>query len=244
MVDLIYTELLKLKRANMVLVSLLGASAAPVIMFIAFLNMKSQKPDTEITFSVSFYNTNLNILMLLGVLLYGIITTYLFNREHEENTLKNLLTLPISRFKFMLSKMITLYLWIMLLTFFSWMLTLLLGLMGQFEGLSMEVLTNTMQQYLFGATLMLLMSTPTILVVFLTKSYVPTIIFNAVITLSNITLADSKYRVLFPWSAVHTIVSHSFVDDYAPILSYLSILIVSSISFVLATLYFYRLEIR
>ncbi|UFJ43388.1 ABC transporter permease [Brevibacillus humidisoli] len=227
----------------MFFVSVIGAAAAPIMMFIGFLHMKSEKPDTPITFEVSFYNTNLYVILLIGTLLFGVITAYVFNREYAEDTLKNLLTIPVSRISLIASKLVLVFLWILVLTLLSWGLTLVLGLVGQFEGLSTAVLLQSLKQYIIGASLFFLLATPTTFVSLWFKNYVPTIIFTAIITMVNVALVDTEYRVLFPWSAVHVIAYDSFVPEYPPHYSYLAVLAASVLGFIASVVYFNRSDI-
>ncbi|UHA71766.1 ABC transporter permease [Paenibacillus sp. 481] len=245
MVNLLYTELLKLKRAKMFMVSIIGASAAPILMFVAFLTAENEKPSEQpITFEVSFYNTNLYVLLLIGTLLYGVITAYLFNREYVEDTLKNLLTIPVSRTSLIASKMAMLFIWIVILTLVAWGMTLILGLIGQFDGLSVAVLMKSLQQHLVGAVLLFLLSTPTIFVTFLFKNYVPTIIFTSVITMANIAITNSKYKVLFPWSAAHAIANNEFNAHFPPLYSYISVLVTAAIGLIATVVYFKKSDIH
>jgi len=244
LLNLLYTELLKMKRAHMVWVSIVGASAAPIMMFVGFLNTISKDPNASVTFELSFYNTNLYVMLLIGTLLYGVITAYLFHREYAEDTLKNLLTIPVSKTSLIVSKCLMLLLWIMMLTFVSWGLTFLLGLAGGFDGLTAEVILQSLQQYAVGAFLMFLLSTPTIFVTLLFKNYVPTIIFTAVITMGNVALATSDYRVLFPWSAAHSIAYQAFVGDYPATVSYILVLLTSIAGFAATIIYFKKSDIH
>lgn len=233
--------MLKLKRAKMFTVSLIGAAAAPIMMFIGFRVTNTRAE--PVTFEVSFYNTNLYVLLLIGVLLYGIITSYLFYREYAEDTLKSILTIPVSRTHLILSKMIMLFIWIMVLTLTAWVLTLLLGLLGQFEGLSIGLLLSTLGQYVLGGSLLFLLSTPTMFVTLLYKNYVPTIIFTAVITMGNVALASSKYRVLFPWSAAHVIAGYDYVPEYPVVYSYVSVLVTAALGLVATLILFKKSDI-
>ncbi|MGG3871864.1 ABC transporter permease [Brevibacillus laterosporus] len=242
--NLLYVELLKLKRAKMFFVSMIGAASAPIMVFIGFLNMKMKNPHASVEFQEAFYNTNLYTLLLIGTLLYGVITAYLFNREYVEDTLKNLLTIPVSRTSFILSKLVLLLIWILLLTIMTWGLTLILGCIGQFEGLSTALLIQSFSQYIMGGFLLFLLSTPTMLVTFLFKNYVPTIIFTAVITMANVALANSEYRVLFPYSVVHEVAINRFVAEYAPVYSYLSILLTSILGFIITTVYVNKVDVH
>src|SRR5699024_12320199 len=67
-------------------------------------------------FKELFYNVNLYTVLIIGAPLYGVVTTYLFNREYVENTIKNILTIPVSRVSFIMSKTLLLFMWIMMLT--------------------------------------------------------------------------------------------------------------------------------
>ncbi|MBW7475406.1 ABC transporter permease [Paenibacillus oenotherae] len=244
MVNLLYTELLKLKRAKMLLVSLIGASAAPLMVFIGFLDLKVKKPDSAVHYEEVFYNTNLYVLLLIGTLLYGVITAYIFNREHEEDTLKNLLTIPVSRTGLIVSKLVLLFFWIMLLTIAAWALTLALGLIGQFEGLSAGVLLTSFKQFIIGGSLLFLLSTPTMFITFLFRNYVPTIIFTAAITMGNVALANREYKALNPWSAVQVIANYEPVPQYPLYYSYIAILLVAAAGFLATVIYFRRLDIQ
>ncbi|WP_223068670.1 ABC transporter permease [Paenibacillus caui] len=244
MVSLLATELLKLKRAKMFLVSVVGAAAAPIMVFIGYLDMKSRMPDEPATFAKAFGETNLYVLLLIGSLLYGVITAYLFNREYAEDTLKNLLTIPVSRISLIVSKMVLLYLWIMVLTMFAWGLILLLGLIVGYEGLSADVLLESLTEFCIGGSLLFLLSTPTIFITLLFKNYVPTIIFSAVVVMGNVALANREYKALFPWSAVHVIAEHAFVPEYPPFYSYIAIAATSIAGMVATIVYFTRVDIH
>jgi bacitracin transport system permease protein len=244
LVNLVMTELLKLKRAKMFLISLAGASAAPIMVFIGSLDYRVRKPGQPFYFEQAFSDTNLYVLLLIGVLLYGVITAFLFNREYVEDTLKNLLTIPVPRTRLILSKLILLFLWIQILSLFAWGLTLLMGLIGQYDGLSFGVLWTSLGKYMLGGILLFLLSTPTMFVTFLFKNYVPTIIFTAVVTMCNVALANREYKVLFPWSAVHVVVENGFVPSYPPIYSYMAILLTCAVGFIATIVYFNKSDIH
>lgn len=105
----------------MFLISILGSVVAPFMVVVAsYVHMKTENPAQLITFDEIFYETNLYTVLIIGVPLYGVITAYLFGREYLEDTLKNLLTIPVSRISYIMSKLVILFMWIMLLTLVSW----------------------------------------------------------------------------------------------------------------------------
>src|SRR5699024_8292491 len=91
-------------------------------------------------FQELFYKVNLYTVLIIGAPLYGVVTTYLFNREYVGNTIKNILTIAVSRESFIMSKMLQLFMWIMMLLMIVWFLTLFLGLLTQFDGLDISLL--------------------------------------------------------------------------------------------------------
>lgn len=244
MANLLYTELLKLKRSNMFWVSIVGAIVAPFMCFIAYVMQKAKRPDIAIEFNVVFSDTNLYVVFLIGVLLYGLITAYLFNREYVENTLKNLLTVPVSRISLIVSKLVLLLIWIMVLTIISWVMTLIFGLIGQFEGLNTTILITSFKEYIIGGGLLFLLSTPIIFVTLLFKDYVPTIAVTIAITMVNVLISNSEYSALYPWSAILAIATNIFRPEYPPIYSYISIFITSIIGFIATVIYFKKVDIH
>ncbi|WP_268489233.1 ABC transporter permease [Bacillus paralicheniformis] len=244
MANLLYTELLKLKRSQMFLVSILGAAAAPFICFISSLAKKAKYPDVPIRFSETFSDTNLYIVLLIGVPLYGVITSYLFNREYAESTLKNLLTIPVSRISLIVSKLVLLLIWIMMLTLIAWVLTLLFGLIGQFEGLSSAVLIDGFQQFMIGGALLFFLVSPIIFVTLLFKNYVPTIIFTIIISMVSIMVYGTEYSALLPWSAVWVIASGTFFPEYPPEYSFISVAATTILGLAATIVYFKKIDIH
>ncbi|WP_077603562.1 ABC transporter permease [Oceanobacillus sojae] len=239
MADLLFTEFLKLKRSSMFLISLLGSAVAPFVVVIATFIHEPATPFQDL-----FYNVNLYTVLIIGVPLYGVVTTYLFNREYTENTLKNLLTIPVSRVSFIISKTLLLFLWIMMLSIIAWGLTLFLGMLTQFDGLSSSLLLDSLKQFSTGGILLFVLSTPIILVTLVTKNYVPTIIFTVVITLINVMAGNSEHRGLFPWAAAGDISNQTLPPTYPVEYSYIIIATTALIGFISMFVYFKKTDIH
>ncbi|WP_176545592.1 ABC transporter permease, partial [Bacillus pseudomycoides] len=80
---------------------------APFMVVVAsYISIKTKHPTPTIVFEQLFNEVTLYTVVVIGVPLFGVITAYLFNREYAEDTLKNLLTIPVSRIKFLISKLI------------------------------------------------------------------------------------------------------------------------------------------
>jgi bacitracin transport system permease protein len=223
----------------MFLISIFGSIVAPLVVVLAtYFNNPNQ------VFQEIFNNVNLFTVLILGVPLYGIVTSYLFNREYTENTLKNLLTIPVSRINLILSKMLLLFIWIMMLTIITWSLTLVLGMIAQFDGVSIMLLLTSFKQFCIGGILLFVLSSPMIFITVLMKNYVPTIILAVVIMLVNVMIAFSDHQALFPWSAVLNIASGTFPPTYPPEFSYIGIIAISFIGFISLIVYFKKVDIH
>ena len=125
MLTFIEMEFLKLKRSKIFLLSLLMAALPSVLMFIATFAF-----DETQSFSMLFSTVNMYMSALFAILLFSIIIAYLFGREYNEHTLKTMLTVPISRGKFLASKYVMFLIWILILTVVTSVTTLAFGFLA------------------------------------------------------------------------------------------------------------------
>lgn len=229
----------------MFLISILGAMVAPFMVVVAsYVYIKTKNPVQLITFVELFSEANLYTVLVIGVPLYGVITAYLFSREYLEDTLKNILTIPVSRISFIISKLMVLFMWIILLTVVAWGLILLLGVLGQFKGLSLLLIAKSFGNFMKGGILLFILSTPIVLVAVVMKNYVPTIIFTIVITLINVMSGSSEHRGLFPWAAAGDIANETLPSTYPAEISYIAIFTTSIIGFIATIVYFKKVDIH
>src|SRR5699024_3746126 len=167
-----------------------------------------------------------------------------FNREYVENTIKNILTIPVSRVSFSMRKTLLLFMWIMMLTMIAWFLTLFLGLLTQFDGLDISLLGESFKECSIGGVLLFILSTPVIRVSVAMKTYVPTIIFTVIITLINVMGGRSEHRALFPWAAAGDIANHTRPQTYPPEYSYTAIIVTALTGFIALIVYFKKADIH
>src|SRR5699024_784746 len=113
----------------MFLISILGAAVAPFVVVIAtYLN------EPSILFKELFYNVNLYTVLIIGVPLYVVVTTYT-------------LLIPVARVGFIVSKLLVLFICIMMLTLIAWSVTLVLGMVVEFDGLSISLVMESLTQF-------------------------------------------------------------------------------------------------
>lgn len=207
MVNLLYCEFLKLKRSKMFLISILGAMVAPIMVFAGLIKAKITQPEKIITYWDMLEQTNLYMLLLFGIIVYGVIAAYLFSREYSENTLKSILTVPVSKEAFLSAKFLMLFVWMMIITLVAWISTLLLSIFGNAADFSGAVIFHSLKEYFLGAMLLFLTMSPFVFITLWLKNLVTPIIAVATVVLANVALANEDLAALFPWSSPYLIAS-------------------------------------
>jgi len=188
-------------------------------------------------------DVNLYASLLTGIPLYGVAAAWLYSREYTEDTLKNLLTIPVSRTGLLLSKLALLFLWILTLAVTAWALTLTLGLLGGFGGLSASLLLASFKQFTGAAALLFALCTPVICIALAMRHLVPAMIFSIAVTMVTVMGSTSEYKGLIPWSAAFDLVNGTLLPVYPALYSYVSIAATSIAGLAAALIHFERTDI-
>lgn len=245
MVNLLYCEFLKLKRSKMFLISVLGAMVAPIMVFAGLVKAKITEPDKIITYWDMLEQTNLYVLLLFGVIVYGVIAAYLFSREYTENTLKAVLTVPVSKGAFLTSKFLMLFVWMMILTAVAWVVTLILSVIGNAAEFSVDIIVESLKEYFLGAFLLYFTMSPFVFITLWLKNLVTPIIATATAVLGNVALANEDLGVLFPWTSPYLIASGDIVKySYSTETALTIILAVFSIGIFASFIYFEKEDVK
>lgn len=245
MVNLLYCEFLKLKRSKMLLISVLGAMVAPIMVFAGLVKAKITEPDKIITYWDMLEQTNLYVLLLFGVIVYGVIAAYLFSREYTENTLKAVLTVPVSKGAFLTSKFLMLFVWMMILTAVAWVVTLILSVIGNAAEFSVDIIVESLKEYFLGAFLLYFTMSPFVFITLWLKNLVTPIIATATAVLGNVALANEDLGVLFPWTSPYLIASGDIVKySYSTETALTIILAVFSIGIFASFIYFEKEDVK
>lgn len=246
MIRLVWTEIIKLKGSYMVYVCLLGAVTSPLLNFAVLYRLRSQHPDRNVTMQHYFDQTSLFVVLALGLMLFGLLVSYLLHREYQEKTLNNVLTIPVHRLAFLAAKVVVGLLWISLLMITTIVVVVLLGVVGRFTGLSLPVVLHAAWQYLVIGLCLTVLSGPVFLLTLLFRSFVPPIAFTVIAVLCNLVASNSEYAAIFPWSAILMVVypANWTSETYGIGYSWLSILGVGLTSYVVSAIYFVRRDIK
>jgi len=249
LVNLLYCEFLKLKRSNMLLISLLGALVAPALMFANGVRSHYTRPDL-ITVMGDFYDSCTTYSMLMfGLIVYAVITAYLFSREYIEDTLKTILTVPIQKLTFITSKFILLFVWILFLTLISWIsiyvFSAIYNAMFGLVEFGIAVAIKYLFKMILGGILMFLTITPIAFLSIWTKGFVAPLIVAATIAMGNVLIYSESLGALFPWAASYLLISGGMVrTGYPNMLAIILIAFVSLFGFLASAVYFNYEDIK
>ncbi len=241
MFDVILMEFKKLKRTTIVWLSVLGGVAAPLLNFMLYMYRKSNGYDA--VFSDMVNQVNMFILLLLGLMLYSLVTAYTYSREYEEDTLKSVLTIPVGRTTLVISKLIVVIIWVFLLTLLSYVTTTILAIIGGFSGIDSASLFAAFKYFIKSFLYMLPLLTPVIFATLLFKKYIPAMVMSIVIATSNLMIMNSKYAEIFPWTIPLILTNPPDVREYPVYLSYVSLTATGIIFLILSVIYFRKRDL-
>lgn len=239
MLTFIQMEFLKLKRSKIFLLSLMGAVLPPLLMFIAVTAF-----DEGQSFEVLFSNVNMYMSAMFAVLIFAIIISYLFGREYNEHTLKTMLTIPVSRGKFLISKYIMFLVWIVILTVTTTLSTLIFGFIAGLEGFTLNLFVKSFGQLLFANVLLFLTFSPFVFISLLITNMVPAMVGGATLSLINLMIYGQNWAPFVPWVCPYLIASGEIVEYSTNIMvSYGVILATFLIGLVISYIYFTKKDV-
>lgn len=239
MLTFIEMEFLKLKRSRIFLLSLMGAVLPPLLMFIAVTAF-----DEGRTFEALFTNVNMYMSAMFAVLIFAIIISYLFGREYNEHTLKTMLTIPVSRTKFLASKYVMFLVWIVILTVVTSLSTLVLGFAAGLEGFSIMLFAKSFAELLYANVLLFLTFSPFVFISLLITNMVPAMVGGAGLALVNLMVYGQDWAPFVPWVSPYLIASGEIAEYTTSIsVSYGIILATFLIGIVISYIYFTRTDV-
>ena len=240
MLTFIEMEFLKLKRSNIFFLSLMGAVLPPLLMFIAVFAF-----DEGNSFDLLFSNVNMYMSALFAVLLFAIIISYLFGREYNEHTLKAMLTIPISRGKFLMAKYVMFLVWILILTVVTTLSTVIFGFIAGLEGFTLKLLVDSFAQLLFANVLLFLTFSPFVFISLFITNMVPAMVGGAGLTLVNMMIYGQTWAPYVPWVCPYLIASGEIAEFSASItVSYGVILATFVIGLLISYVYFTKKDVQ
>lgn len=210
----LWTETLKIKRAKIFPISIYFFIFIGVMMgMLMFLSMHPEIASRSSTIKMktsflggsdwkAFYELLIQIVLTVGVIGSGIITSWGFGREFSDKVIKDLLALPVPRSTIVLSKLIILFIWTILLMIIVLAAAMLTGFAVRIPGWTTGDLFPFLKMYITCAVLNALLITPVAFVASAGRGYMLSISFVILILILTQLLAVGLPGLTFwfPWA--------------------------------------------
>ena len=162
--NLLKSELLKLRRCQILLVGLVALALCPLVQYGSQLIVEAEYRNPNYDFSALFENVvwgNTQIFLPISLVMIG---GWLIDRESTHDTLKNIMTIPVSMPKMLGAKLLLVGMLAVLLGIYSVGITLITGLTVGLSGLTAEVFFHGGTQIVLAALTTYLVCMPLILI--------------------------------------------------------------------------------
>lgn len=135
-----------------------------------------------------------------GMLVFGMVSVWLFGREFSQNTVKDLLALPSARTTIVLAKFVVAGAWCLALTVQLIVLGLVIGAALRLPGWSVDLAMSGVATIAVTAVMTVLLTTPVALAASAGRGYLPGVgVLMAAIFCAQV-VAALGYGQYFPWS--------------------------------------------
>ena len=200
--------------------------------------------DETQSFDALFSTVNMYMSALFAILLFSIIISYLFGREYNEHTLKTMLTVPISRGKFLISKYVMFLIWILILTVVTSLSTLAFGFAAGLTGFTLQLFINSFAELLFANILLFLTFSPFVFISLFITNMVPAMVGGASLTLVSLLVNGQSWAPYVPWACPYLISSGEIADyGVSLMIPYGVILVTFIIGLAISYIYFTKKDV-
>ena len=162
--NLLKSELLKLRRCQILLVGLVALALCPLVQYGSQLIIEPEYRNPNYDFQTLFENVvwgNTQMFFPISLVMIG---SWLIDREATHDTLKNIMTIPVSIPKMLGAKLLLIGMLAIVLGIYSVGITLITGLTAGLSGLTARLLFHSGTQILLAALTTYLVCMPLILI--------------------------------------------------------------------------------
>jgi ABC-2 type transport system permease protein len=136
----------------------------------------------------------------IGIILFGFIVSWIFGREYNDRTVKDILALPVSRTAIVFSKLLAVCVWCILLSVIMYALGLGIGALINLPLWTPNLLPDFSRVFFMTTLLSLLLCPPTAFIASAGRSYLPAIGFLVLcMGLANL-FGNIGLGAYFPWT--------------------------------------------
>lgn len=142
MLAIIKTEFQKIKRYHILLIGVIGMVCSPLLQLFSQIVMTEEAKNPNFDFAALMEATIWGDAQIFMPVMFTLIGGYLINREYTDDTLKNILTVPVSFRKFLVGKLAAIGLLAMLFGVYNFTVTVVVGILAGLPNLNGLVLVK------------------------------------------------------------------------------------------------------
>lgn len=209
----LWTELLKARRSKVPLLAAIGITLAPVMdglfMFImkdperaremGLLSVKAQMAMSTADWT-TFFSVLSQAIAIGGVIVFSIVTAWIFGREFSDHTAKDLLALPTSRENIVLAKLVVIAGWVLAVTVWIFVVGLLIASLVEIPGWTTHLAWKSFADVLLAAAMTLVLMTPVAFIASMGRGYLPPLGFAVLTIFLAQIIAATGWGDWFPWA--------------------------------------------
>lgn len=138
MLSIVLSEFRKIKRYHILLIGIIGMALSPILGIITQNVAIEEAKNPNFDLSALVNSTIWNNATIFMPVIFTLIGGYLINREYTDDTLKNILTVPVSFSKLMTGKLAAIGLLSLILGLYSFVITIFVGIFAGLPGMDIS----------------------------------------------------------------------------------------------------------
>ena len=233
LVDFITMEFIKVKGNRTFLITVIGALIIPILMAVVnlFIGGISMVDSLKGVFSFS--------LQSISIIFTAVIINYLFTIDLETHTLKSIIPLPISRREYIVGKLSTLLVWMLILALISIIVSVILFPLVGASGFDLIAILKESGLFLVGTALLFLVMIPVAFITVATNNTSAGLIASVLILFS--TMLPMEQLEYNPWVLPYKVAFNSGINV---MIGLGIIVLVGIISYALLRTVFFKRDIQ
>lgn len=208
-----WAEALKARRSSVPWLAFLGFTLAPLMdglfMFImkdperaremGLLSTKAQLAMSTAEWT-TFFSVLTQAIAVGGVMVFSIVTAWIFGREFSDHTAKELLALPVAREQIVTAKLIVISIWALITSVWVYGAGLVIGNLVDLPGWTNALASRSFSDVLLTAGMTLLLMTPVAFIASMGRGYLPPLGWAVLTIFFSQIIAATGWGDWFPWS--------------------------------------------
>jgi ABC-2 type transport system permease protein len=209
----LWAETLKARRSKVPLLAAIGFTLAPLMdgffMFImkdperaremGLLSVKAQMAMSTAEWT-TFFSVLTQAIAIGGVMVFSIVTAWIFGREFSDHTAKDLLALPTSRENIVAAKLVVVTAWVFATSIWIFMIGLVIGSLVDIPGWTTQLAWQSFGDIIATAGMTLLLMTPVAFIASMGRGYLPPLGWAVLTIFLAQIIAATGWGDWFPWS--------------------------------------------